>query len=149
MGLGQQRAFTWRRVRIAFDFTRLSNDWSWPRPASQWGLTRKRWDEYRRLFKTFGLTGRLYRSSAKNQVLFVSSLMIAGDFSIAAQSRAIFTAGSGIHWTATPIRLARSTRYHLKELSIARDRLPTTGMFFKNTKQLVQKDATGYLRNEA
>jgi len=43
-------------VRVADDFTRLKNDWSWPRPESQWGITQSRWDEYRRLFKTVGVT---------------------------------------------------------------------------------------------
>jgi hypothetical protein len=28
-------------VRIADDFTRLENDWSWPRPESKWGITRQ------------------------------------------------------------------------------------------------------------
>jgi hypothetical protein len=35
-------------IRIAPTFTRLSNDWSWPR--KEIGFSEKRWDEYRHLF---------------------------------------------------------------------------------------------------
>ena len=43
-------------IRVADDFTRLSDDWSWPRSESRWGITRAKWNEYRRLFKTVGVT---------------------------------------------------------------------------------------------
>lgn len=43
-------------VRVADDFTRLKNDWSWPRPESCWGITAARWNEYRRLFKAAGVS---------------------------------------------------------------------------------------------
>jgi len=43
-------------VRVADDFTRLKNDWSWPRPESRWGITAARWNEYRRLFKAAGVS---------------------------------------------------------------------------------------------
>ena len=41
-----------RVTRIAFDFTRLDNDASWPRAREKWGITEERWQEYRHLFKT-------------------------------------------------------------------------------------------------
>lgn len=59
-------------VRIAYDFTRLDNDWSWPRPESKLGLTPQRWDEYRRLFKETSLTGGLYRSASSKQLFFIA-----------------------------------------------------------------------------
>jgi hypothetical protein len=61
-----------RLIRIAPDFTRLDTDWSWPRPQSKWGLTQQRWDEYRRLFKTTGLSGGLARSQYGKQVFFIA-----------------------------------------------------------------------------
>jgi len=44
-------------IKVADTFIRLKNDWSWPRPESEWGITRERWDEYRRLFREVGLIG--------------------------------------------------------------------------------------------
>ena len=35
----------------------LVNNGEWPRPESEWGLTRARWEEYRRLFSQVGLSG--------------------------------------------------------------------------------------------
>jgi hypothetical protein len=48
-------------IRIAQDYTRLEDNWNWPRPETQWGITGPRWDEYRRLFTKLGLTGGLDR----------------------------------------------------------------------------------------
>ncbi len=42
-------------TRIAPDFTRLENNWGWPRPESELGISTSRWDEYRKLFKEAGL----------------------------------------------------------------------------------------------
>jgi len=39
-------------IRIAHDFTRLENNWGWPRPEADWGITKVRWDEYRKLFRS-------------------------------------------------------------------------------------------------
>jgi hypothetical protein len=61
-----------RLVRIAPDFTRLDNDWSWPRPQSKWGLTPQRWDEYRRLFEKTGLSRGLSRSQYGKQVFLIA-----------------------------------------------------------------------------
>ena len=38
-------------TRIAPAFTRLENNWGWPRPESELGISAARWNEYRRLFK--------------------------------------------------------------------------------------------------
>ncbi len=37
-------------VRIASDFTWLDNNAGWPRPDSELGFSKQRWDEYRSLF---------------------------------------------------------------------------------------------------
>ncbi len=58
-------------IRVADDFTRLKNDWGWPRPESKWGVTRDRWDEYRRLFREVGLSGGLDKDEAGN-VFFIA-----------------------------------------------------------------------------
>jgi hypothetical protein len=42
-------------VRIASDFTWLDNNAGWPRPESELGFSRQRWDEYRSLFAKLGL----------------------------------------------------------------------------------------------
>ena len=61
-----------RLIRIAPTFTRLDDDWSWPRPQAKWGLTPKRWDEYRGLFTKIGLSGGMYRSQHGKQLFLVA-----------------------------------------------------------------------------
>jgi hypothetical protein len=58
-------------IRIATDFTRLDTNWSWPRPDSQLGFSRARWDHYRALFREVGLEAGLSRAS--NGVYFTVS----------------------------------------------------------------------------
>jgi hypothetical protein len=53
-------------IRIAYDFTRLETNWDWPRPDSQLGFTRERWDEYRSLFRKLELKSGLYRDNNSN-----------------------------------------------------------------------------------
>jgi hypothetical protein len=48
-------------LRIAADFTWTTSSVAWPRPASELGFTRQRWDEYRRLFQTLGLEAGVLR----------------------------------------------------------------------------------------
>ena len=64
-------------VRIAPTFTRLENDWSWPR--SDLGFTQERWNSYQLLFKRAGVTDGLQKDG-KFIWYFVSSsgLAIAG-----------------------------------------------------------------------
>ena len=60
-----------RVIRVAPSFTRLARDWGWPRPESEWGISRQRWDEYRRLFRRSGLSGGLNRNGEHyGQILF-------------------------------------------------------------------------------
>src|ERR1700735_5933854 len=44
-------------IKVADTLIRLKNDRSWPRPESKWGITRERWDEYRRTSCVVGLIG--------------------------------------------------------------------------------------------
>lgn len=52
-------------IRIAFDFTRLENNWGWPRPQSQLGFSQERWDAYKALFRTAGVQDGIDRSGDK------------------------------------------------------------------------------------
>lgn len=38
-------------TRIASDFLWTQDNVAWPRPESQWGITNRRWDDYREIFK--------------------------------------------------------------------------------------------------
>lgn len=38
-------------TRIAPDFTRLENNWGWPRPENELGMSVERWEEYKKLFQ--------------------------------------------------------------------------------------------------
>jgi hypothetical protein len=58
-------------VRIAPGFTRLDTNWSWPRPDSLLGISRARWDEYRALFQTLGLSAGLTRDSVSGVAVVV------------------------------------------------------------------------------
>jgi hypothetical protein len=55
-------------IRIAYDFTRLENNWGWPRPESELGFSRQRWDEYRALFRKLDLPVGIERADQKDGV---------------------------------------------------------------------------------
>ncbi len=60
-----------RVIRIAPTFTRLVDNWGWPRPETEWGISRDRWDEYRRVFRRVGLDSGLNRDGENHtQILF-------------------------------------------------------------------------------
>lgn len=44
-------------IRITDNFKRLENNWGWARPKSKRGMTREKWNEYRRLFREVALSG--------------------------------------------------------------------------------------------
>jgi hypothetical protein len=61
-------------VRIAPDFTRLENNWRWPRPESELGFSKQRWDEYRALFDKLGLDSGISRESdSHGTVIFLTA----------------------------------------------------------------------------
>jgi hypothetical protein len=58
-------------VRIAPDFTWLQDNVAWPRPDSQLGFSRERWDQYRNLFRELGLEAGVARTQDYPDVLFL------------------------------------------------------------------------------
>jgi hypothetical protein len=42
-------------VRIAPTFTRLEDDWRWPRPGLKLGFSEERWESYKQLFQKIGI----------------------------------------------------------------------------------------------
>ena len=61
-----------RVVRIAYDFTWLEDNAGWPRPESELGFSRQRWDEYRRLFRKLDLEAGLLNHQP-DIILFLAS----------------------------------------------------------------------------
>jgi hypothetical protein len=61
-------------IRIASDFTRLENNWQWPRPESELGFSKQRWDEYRVLFNKLGLESGISRESdSERTIIFLTA----------------------------------------------------------------------------
>jgi hypothetical protein len=59
-------------IRIAPDFTRLENNWRWPRPESELGFSKQRWGEYRALFNKLGLESGISRESdSEGTIIFL------------------------------------------------------------------------------
>ncbi len=48
-------------IRIAPSFTRLEDNWAWPRSEVEIGFSKERWDEYRKLFEKVGSDSGIYR----------------------------------------------------------------------------------------
>lgn len=42
-------------VRISPEYTWLDDNFTWPRPESELGITKARWEEYRQIFRKLGL----------------------------------------------------------------------------------------------
>jgi hypothetical protein len=57
--------------RVADDFTWRKDSVAWPRPESEWGITKERWNQYRRLFRNVGLTAGLNKDDHGN-IYFIS-----------------------------------------------------------------------------
>lgn len=51
-------------VRIAPSFTRIENNWSWPRPLSELGFSEERWTSYKELFAKCGLADEMERTNS-------------------------------------------------------------------------------------
>jgi len=61
-------------IRIAYHFTRLDTNWAWPRPDSQLGFSKGRWDEYRALFNRLGLDSGISReTNMGSAVIFLTA----------------------------------------------------------------------------
>jgi hypothetical protein len=61
-------------IRIAPTFTRLENDWSWPR--ADLGFSRERWDRYKALFEEAGVSDGIQKDGEYTWY-FVSSVGLA------------------------------------------------------------------------
>src|SRR5262245_42517288 len=59
-----------RMTRIAPDFLWTDDNVAWPRPESQWGISRVRWDEYKTLFRRAGVDDGAVGHGKYNDALF-------------------------------------------------------------------------------
>ena len=84
-----------RVIRIAPSFTRLDNDWGWPRPDSLLGFAPERWREYRRLFAALHLEGGLERSEGDHPAIY-----------LLASGRGMVTGGSSKGYAYSPTELS-------------------------------------------
>lgn len=62
-----------RVIRIAPDFTWLDDNAGWPRPESELGFPKERWEEYRRLFKQLGLSNGILQNRAAGTTYLIAS----------------------------------------------------------------------------
>ena len=58
-------------IRIAPDFTWTTSTVKWPRPDSELGFSKQRWDEYRRLFSTLGIEAGVLRPWDHRDALYL------------------------------------------------------------------------------
>jgi len=59
----------WHMSRIAPDFTWRQDSLAWPRPESEWGISKERWDHYRRLFLQAGIREGTTRREGSSDIL--------------------------------------------------------------------------------
>lgn len=52
-------------IRIASDFTWLEDNLAWPRPENEWGLSRERWNHYRKLFAQAEIPAGIRKSGGR------------------------------------------------------------------------------------
>jgi hypothetical protein len=87
-----------RVTRIGNDFTRLENDWGWPRSESKWGITRSRWEEYRHEFAASGLPNGIDRE--QGEIRFMTwAIGFVGEGT-----------EDGILWAPHPMKSTKSAR---------------------------------------
>jgi hypothetical protein len=60
-----------RMTRIAPDFLWTEDSVAWPRPESQWGISRARWDAYKSLFRRAGVDEGTVGRGESNETLFL------------------------------------------------------------------------------
>jgi hypothetical protein len=60
-------------VRVAPDFVWTTKSVAWPRPESELGISRARWDQYRRLFLALELPAGFIQPDDRPQVIYVIS----------------------------------------------------------------------------
>ena len=62
-----------RVIRIADDFTWLDTNANWPRPDSEIGFSKERWNEYRKAFRILGLKRGLMRPIDTDTIFLIAS----------------------------------------------------------------------------
>ena len=60
-------------TRIASNFTWLKTTAAWPRPESEWGISKARWDEYRTIFANLALPDGITREESGEVIYFFAS----------------------------------------------------------------------------
>jgi hypothetical protein len=64
----------WQMARIADDFTWRQDSVAWPRPELEWGISRRRWEDYRKIFADAGFgDGTNRREKSSDVMVFVWS----------------------------------------------------------------------------
>jgi hypothetical protein len=64
----------WNMSRIASDFTWRQDNLAWPRPETEWGISKERWNDYKKLFiETRVSDGTLRREKSSDVLLVVWS----------------------------------------------------------------------------
>jgi hypothetical protein len=59
----------WQMSRIAPDFTWRQDNLAWPRPESEWGITKDRWDDCRSMFRKVGAKGGTTRRQKSSDII--------------------------------------------------------------------------------
>lgn len=59
----------WQMSRIDSGFTWRQDNVAWPRPESEWGISRKRWDDYRKIFRQADIDGGTTRPEKSSDVI--------------------------------------------------------------------------------
>jgi len=62
-----------RVIRIADDFTWLDTNANWPRPDSEIGFSKERWNQYRNAFRVLGLRQGLLRPIDTETIFLIAS----------------------------------------------------------------------------
>lgn len=74
-------------VRIADNFTRLKNNWNWPRSDNELGFSKERWEEYKLLFKKVGLEAGLTRQITKTDDVIIFFTISANGLSVSGSEK--------------------------------------------------------------
>jgi hypothetical protein len=59
----------WQMARIAPDFTWRQDILAWPRPESEWGISKGRWDDYRSMFRKVGAKDGTTRRQKSSDII--------------------------------------------------------------------------------
>jgi hypothetical protein len=60
-----------RIIRVDSDFIGRRDNRAWPRPESEWGISAKRWDDYRKIFRQTGFKEGTSRAAGSDDILVI------------------------------------------------------------------------------